>query len=123
MEVDAEQADADYVDDNTTCLICLESYSDGQEVTMMTCGHRFHGNCLQLWITAATSDPTCPSCRGEMNIRSTETWRTDPAEAAGVPLSADAGEDAAEGAGEQQDEQDADLDDDGEESGGSDPEW
>ena len=39
------------------CCICLES---NNLVTLKTCGHRFHYNCIQKWLTFKN---TCPICR------------------------------------------------------------
>ena len=50
----------DFADAEVQCAICLEDYVQGDYVATLGCGHRFHGNCLQLWITAAGSEPRCP---------------------------------------------------------------
>ena len=39
------------------CCICLESEN---LVTLKTCGHHFHYNCIQKWLTCKN---TCPICR------------------------------------------------------------
>ena len=39
------------------CCICLES---NNLVTLKTCGHRFHYNCIQKWLIYKN---TCPICR------------------------------------------------------------
>ena len=79
--MDDAERDDDYAD-YTSCAICLEDYEGGQHVVTISCGHRFHGTCLQLWTTAATTEPTCPCCRGVLNIRSNIIWivEQDPEE-------------------------------------------
>ena len=64
----------DYIDPESQCAICLEDYVGGDHVATLGCGHKFHGNCLQLWITAASTEPFCPRCRGVMDIRSNNVW-------------------------------------------------
>ena len=73
---DAPQDD-DYVDPEAQCAICLEDYARGDFVATLGCGHMFHANCLQLWITAASSEPFCPRCRGVMDIRSNNRWTVE----------------------------------------------
>ncbi|GMH50962.1 hypothetical protein TrRE_jg12899 [Triparma retinervis] len=42
------------------CVICLEGFEEGMEVTEMRCGHAFHGRCLGRWLEV---DMRCPTCR------------------------------------------------------------
>ncbi|XP_047335056.1 probable E3 ubiquitin-protein ligase RHY1A isoform X2 [Impatiens glandulifera] len=42
------------------CSICLETFIDGEELTRLPCGHRFHTCCLYPWITTCGD---CPNCR------------------------------------------------------------
>ncbi|KAK3158590.1 hypothetical protein QOZ80_2AG0139120 [Eleusine coracana subsp. coracana] len=51
------------------CAICLsELVADGERVRVLPgCGHRFHGACVEGWLAARASCPTCraPSPAGE----------------------------------------------------------
>ncbi|XP_053130544.1 E3 ubiquitin-protein ligase RNF43 [Hemicordylus capensis] len=41
------------------CAICLEEFSDGQELRIITCAHEFHRECVDLWLR---QNQTCPLC-------------------------------------------------------------
>ncbi|KAK3013900.1 hypothetical protein RJ639_009428 [Escallonia herrerae] len=42
------------------CCICLESFTKGDELVCLPCGHRFHSCCLDPWIRTCGD---CPYCR------------------------------------------------------------
>ena len=42
------------------CSICLETFSDGQDITVLPCDHTFHAQCLKTW---ARKSGACPCCR------------------------------------------------------------
>lgn len=44
----------------TECTICLEGYEDTEKVRLSMCGHLFHMDCIDEWITKHAS---CPYCR------------------------------------------------------------
>merc|ERR1712046_139112 len=44
-----------------TCTICLEDYEDGDIVRELPCGHIFHKDCIDLWLT--TKSVACPICK------------------------------------------------------------
>jgi hypothetical protein len=46
------------------CVVCIEPLSVGQPVKT-TCGHIFHAECMQKWISNHTP-PSCPVCRGNL---------------------------------------------------------
>ena len=46
---------------NTTCAVCLESFTSSCEVSSTPCGHLFHSNCLSKSVTGTQN--TCPTCR------------------------------------------------------------
>ena len=53
--------------DAVSCSICLEAFSADDVVTLLVCHHVFHGTCMQLWsTTASTIEPSCPLCRGDL---------------------------------------------------------
>lgn len=42
------------------CSICLETFTDGDELIRLPCGHKFHSVCLDPWIRSCGD---CPYCR------------------------------------------------------------
>jgi len=42
------------------CTICLCEYQRGDNVTALPCIHKFHVDCINLWIRTSR---TCPICR------------------------------------------------------------
>lgn len=42
------------------CSICLETFVEGDELTRLPCGHRFHSACLDPWVRTCGD---CPYCR------------------------------------------------------------
>uniref|UniRef100_A0A8C4QDX9 RING-type E3 ubiquitin transferase n=1 Tax=Eptatretus burgeri TaxID=7764 RepID=A0A8C4QDX9_EPTBU len=42
------------------CAICLEHYTDGEEVRVVSCRHKFHRRCVDPWLLRQRS---CPRCR------------------------------------------------------------
>jgi E3 ubiquitin-protein ligase ATL10/75/76/77/78 len=42
------------------CAICLSELADGERVSVLpACGHGFHGACVEGWLAARASCPTC----------------------------------------------------------------
>ncbi|KAH0709633.1 hypothetical protein KY284_011060 [Solanum tuberosum] len=46
-------------DDNDTCSICLDDYSDGQVIGSADCQHTFHFDCISQWLMQKNSCPLC----------------------------------------------------------------
>ena len=44
----------------TNCSICLEDYKINDKYFHLECSHKFHENCLKLWLS---QNNTCPICR------------------------------------------------------------
>ncbi|XP_058769555.1 probable E3 ubiquitin-protein ligase RHY1A [Vicia villosa] len=44
------------------CGICLESYTDGDKLIHLQCGHKFHSACLDPWIRSCGDCPYCRRC-------------------------------------------------------------
>ncbi|XP_068170164.1 E3 ubiquitin-protein ligase RNF128-like [Antennarius striatus] len=42
------------------CAVCIESYKAGEVVTVLTCDHIFHKNCIEPWLLERR---TCPMCK------------------------------------------------------------
>lgn len=48
------------------CGICLDEYSQGQEVTILPCKHVFHRTCIDDWFNSRRhSLATCPLCKSK----------------------------------------------------------
>ena len=45
-----------------TCAICIETFKKGDNYVILPCGHMFHKNCVETWLTNKKN--TCPTCRG-----------------------------------------------------------
>ena len=57
--------------DEVDCLICSDSYLDGELVSKLECGHSFHSVCIDTWCAHCAqggSPLTCPLCRAEVQI-------------------------------------------------------
>ncbi|CUG82714.1 zinc finger protein, putative [Bodo saltans] len=46
-------------EDRQECSICLDSYTDGQEILVLPCLHWFHSTCVQQWMEKHTECPLC----------------------------------------------------------------
>lgn len=57
-------------DGETSCSICLEGYSKQDVVRRTSCGHIFHGPCLERWLTKRRS--RCPLCQSDLKMREIE---------------------------------------------------
>jgi hypothetical protein len=50
------------------CVVCLDSYNDGQTLRVLPCGHPFHKDCIDAWLLGYKSDvdaitSCCPMCK------------------------------------------------------------
>ena len=46
------------------CIICLEEYKEGDEITTIPCFHMFHYNCISNWLK---NHDMCPICKTNLN--------------------------------------------------------
>lgn len=49
------------------CSICLDGYREGDKLTCLPCGHKFHSACLDPWVRTCGD---CPYCRSVIDISS-----------------------------------------------------
>jgi hypothetical protein len=66
--VEEEGVEDEGLDDCSICLSLLVE-PGGFGVEALSCGHSFHGGCLDLWVTkchAKQTLATCPYCRGPL---------------------------------------------------------
>merc|ERR1719447_2561125 len=48
---------------NSSCSVCWEDFTDGEEVKKLECDHCFHSGCIVPWLEL---HGTCPVCRKEL---------------------------------------------------------
>ncbi|XP_067932684.1 uncharacterized protein [Watersipora subatra] len=52
------------IDSPSSCAICLERYSIGEDMRMLPCSHEYHRKCIDKWLAEHS---TCPCCCGDIN--------------------------------------------------------
>ena len=52
-------------DDNIDCIICMEGFNENELVKQLDCGHIFHGDCIDHWLS---QQKNCPFCKKECII-------------------------------------------------------
>lgn len=67
------------------CVICLDEFSEGEEVRQLTCGHEFHTECIDPWLTVKSA--SCPLCKHDCYVKQ-ELDSTEPSngETENIPL-------------------------------------
>jgi len=85
----------DQMEKSSSCSVCWEDFTEGEEVRLLECGHCFHSGCIVPWLEL---HGTCPVCRKQLNPGhvppdpdTTETLFTD-ATAQSSETSTDAGQ-------------------------------
>ena len=56
-------AEEDVVD--TVCTICLSDFEVQEELRVLPCGHAFHCDCVDQWLTLHGN---CPNCRKDLQV-------------------------------------------------------
>ncbi|KAF2119320.1 hypothetical protein BDV96DRAFT_642352 [Lophiotrema nucula] len=51
------------VEEDVRCPICQYELTLEPYVSLLKCGHTFHGECISLWVNEQTQRVTCPNCR------------------------------------------------------------
>ncbi|OEL12909.1 hypothetical protein BAE44_0026069 [Dichanthelium oligosanthes] len=66
-EASAAAAEAEAEAEAEECAICLAEFEEGEAVRVLPpCGHGFHAACIDKWLRAHS---TCPSCRGILSLK------------------------------------------------------
>jgi len=55
---------AGHDDSQSSCNICLESFSKGDDVKTLPCLHMFHSQCIDTWLSRKAE---CPCCKFSLN--------------------------------------------------------
>ena len=50
-------------EDERCCQICLEDFSEKEQLRKLHCGHSFHAKCVDEWLTEKSR--SCPICRAD----------------------------------------------------------
>ncbi|KAJ7079369.1 hypothetical protein C8R43DRAFT_910164, partial [Mycena crocata] len=43
------------------CLICLDDYTEEDDIRVLSCRHAFHMDCVDRWLETGRNN--CPACR------------------------------------------------------------
>ncbi|CAL9023360.1 unnamed protein product [Prunus brigantina] len=54
---------------NGECSICLDEFSEGEQVTQTPCKHKFHEDCILKWLNGKHF---CPMCRFQLPTKVTK---------------------------------------------------
>ncbi|PQQ21071.1 uncharacterized protein Pyn_20982 [Prunus yedoensis var. nudiflora] len=61
---------SDQIQEEGTCVICLEEYKDRDDVgALKTCGHDYHVSCIKKWLSMKNSCPICKGCAFPDNMK------------------------------------------------------
>ncbi|XP_073034624.1 probable E3 ubiquitin-protein ligase RHY1A [Primulina eburnea] len=89
MEVYCMPQEGDEEDDTSKasreCSICLERFMEGDELTLLPCGHRYHVCCLDPWVRSCGD---CPYCRQGIAVNmdgASESPQVQPVEGVSGP--------------------------------------
>ena len=55
-------------DDSNVCVICMDTFVDGDRLRVLPCSHSFHVGCIDRWLSGSCSfddchTAGCPSCK------------------------------------------------------------
>jgi hypothetical protein len=59
-----------------TCAICIDTLEDDDDVRGLTCGHAFHGACVDPWLTSRRA--CCPLCKADYYVPKPRPEGEDP---------------------------------------------
>ena len=55
-----------FKNDDNKCVVCQYEFKNGEEVTQLNCGHLFHSDCVDTWLS---KNKVCPMCHKEITIK------------------------------------------------------
>ncbi|DBB01205.1 TPA: hypothetical protein ACH3X1_001087 [Trebouxia sp. C0004] len=63
-QVDQKAPSDDSGDGNkNVCSVCLDSFSHGDQLSILPCSHKFHTKCIQPWLRQSGLRSQCPLCK------------------------------------------------------------
>ncbi len=54
------------VEDEQQCIVCMETFTEGEKVRQLQCGHKYHQDCIFKWFESRN---TCPICRTKVTFK------------------------------------------------------
>ena len=63
-----------------TCVVCQEAYNSQDTLSILSCQHSYHQDCINAWCAARHEQdavPLCPTCRGVVDIMATVIYNPD----------------------------------------------
>jgi len=54
-----------FFEENNQCIICMENFDENELVKQLPCGHIFHGDCIDHWLS---EQKNCPFCKADCII-------------------------------------------------------
>ncbi|MCD7461043.1 RING finger protein 24 [Datura stramonium] len=67
-----QEANSTNLESKECCCICLDEYSEGEEIAKIDCGHLYHVGCIREWINRKD---TCPICKRRVSVPSVDSLR------------------------------------------------
>ncbi|BFZ55965.1 hypothetical protein PYCC9005_003006 [Savitreella phatthalungensis] len=64
---DVPQHLPDDIASGDNCAICIDTLEDEDQIRGLSCGHAFHGTCVDVWLT--TRRAICPLCKRDFYVR------------------------------------------------------
>jgi len=55
-----------FSNNDNKCVVCQYEFKNGEEVTKLSCGHLFHSECVDTWLS---KNKVCPMCHKEIIIK------------------------------------------------------
>lgn len=97
QEIPTVKISKEQLEKSSSCSVCWEDFTEGEEVKLLECGHCFHSQCIVPWLEL---HGTCPVCRKELgkNGQSSGAEAGASAEASGGEPSGDEPDVAVRGA-------------------------
>lgn len=64
-----------------SCAICLDTLEDDDDIRGLTCGHAFHGACVDPWLTSRRA--CCPLCKADYYVPKPRPEGEEPSSTSG----------------------------------------
>jgi hypothetical protein len=71
-----EQASPGSGDDESKCMVCMEQFADGETLRTLPCLHRYHRQCVDLWLQRSSVCPICKRDVTDTSVPATDVARS-----------------------------------------------